>query len=264
MSQYDFIIDNLKFSYSSLSSFDTCQYMWFLTYIKHEERLSGWFAEYGSFCHHIMEEFFAGKLEAWDLGTYYAENYNKYIISSPPPFPASMPQSYYDTGLEFFENFEFNRENYEIISIEDSIFTKYKNINLIIKPDLILKNKKDGNIVLLDYKTYKLKDTKKDNEKLSGYTKQLLIYAYFIWLEQKLEINKIFLWFIRNSRFVEIEMNPVEIQASLDWIENTVEKIKSETAWKPNLDKSNEYFCSQLCSVRNDCGYRNGEGLEWT
>jgi CRISPR/Cas system-associated exonuclease Cas4 (RecB family) len=233
--------------------------MFFLTYINREERLSGWFSEYGSFCHHIMEEFFAGKLETWDLRQYYEDHYQEFVVTPPPPFPATMAQNYYDAGLDFFDNFEFDRENYEVISIEDSLFTKYKEINLIVKPDLVLRNKKTNNLVLLDYKTAKFKEGKAGQEKLDGYAKQLRIYSYFLWLERGLEINKIFLWFIRDNKFGEVEIDQFEVQKCLDWIEETVMRIKTEEEWKPNLDKKNEYFCYNLCSVRNACKYRNGE-----
>ncbi len=253
------IIDNIKFSYSSLSSFNLCKNMFSLTYLDYEERESGFFGEFGLFCHLLCEKFFKGELEVWDLAKYYEEHYSENVVTLPPPYPVGMGEKYFLSGLEFFENFKFNRENYEVISIEDSFDSEYNGIKLIIKPDLILRNKKNGNYVLLDYKTYKLKDNKNDDERMDGYKKQLYIYSYFTWLEKKIEINKIFLWFIRNDRLVEIEVNPLEIQKALDWIEETVARIKSEVEFEPNLSKKNEYFCFNICSCKNSCKYRNGE-----
>ncbi len=254
---YDFIIDNMKFSHSSLTAFHTCKYMFYLTYIMKEDREQGFFSDFGNLIHEIFQKYFSMELELWDLKKYYEDNYSRVVTTDPPPFPKSMGESYYNAGLDFFGNMSFKRENYEIISIEDSFESKFNDkITLIIKPDLVLRNKKNGNIILLDYKTYKLKHTKKDDEKLESYKRQMHLYSHFLWKEKSIEINKIFLWFVRNNEFLEIDMNPMEIQATLDWVENTIRDIKQENVWLANNIKDNAFFCSQICGLRSHCEYK--------
>jgi CRISPR/Cas system-associated exonuclease Cas4 (RecB family) len=206
----------------------------------------------------LIEKYFRNKLEIWDLAEYYKENYDKEITELPPPYPAGMGQSYYDDGLNFFENFKFNKSNYEILGIEDSLYPLYKGYRFIAKPDLVLQNKKNKNNILLDYKTSKLGANKKYNEKkIEGYRKQLELYAYFLWTEKNIEIDKIFLWFIRNNEFVELNVDRMKIVDTLDWATKTIEDIKMEENWEPNNSKENSYFCSNICSMRNFCEYKN-------
>jgi CRISPR/Cas system-associated exonuclease Cas4 (RecB family) len=233
--------------------------MWFLSYIQYEEREQGFFSDFGNIVHKTIELFFKGELEIWDLSQYYEDNYSKYVISNPPPYPPNMGEKYYAEGLEFFTNFQFNLEDYEVIFIEDKFKTTYNEIKLVIKPDLILKDKKTGKYILFDYKTHKLKGNKTDEEYLSGYKKQLYLYSYFLKIEKNIDIDKIILWFIRNNENIEIEVNPTEIRKALVWMEETVVKIKAETEFEPNLSKKNGYFCSFICSMKSLCRYRNEE-----
>ncbi len=257
MSEYDFIIDNMRFSYSNLNTFENCRYAWLLTYIQCEERNNNAFGQYGSFIHTILEKFFRNELEVWELLNYYKDNYNDYVTLYFPPYPKGMGEKYYEDGLLFFENFEFDKTNYEVVSIEEEINTKFYDTSFIVKPDIVLKNKKNGNLVLLDYKTKKLKDSKYDNVTIEVYRHQMEIYAYFLWQERNIEINKIFIWFVRNNKFHEIEVNPLKISETLSWMEETINAIKLEKEWSPNLLPKNKYFCQNLCSVSLFCKYKN-------
>lgn len=257
MGEYDFIIDNMRFSYSNLSTFGTCKYSWLLTYIQCEARGNNAFGQYGSFIHFILEKFFRNELEIWELAEYYEKNYNDYVLLNFPPYPKGMGEKYYEDGLTFFENFEFDKSNYEMISIEEEINTKFNGISFIVKPDIVLKNKKNGNVILLDYKTKKLKGGKYDNDTIESYRHQMEIYAYFIWQEKNIEINKIFIWFVRNNKFHELDVNPLKISETLSWIEQIIGEIKSEKEWTPNQLSSNKYFCQHLCSVSEFCKYQN-------
>jgi hypothetical protein len=259
MTNFDFIIDQMKFSYSNINSFHTCHYMWKLNYIDCLERKSSFFGNFGSYCHLILEKFFRDELEIWELAEYYKENYSKEITEFPPPYPANMGENYFQDGLKFFEDFEFDKSNYEILAIEDSFDTQYMGYNLVIKPDMVLKNRSNKNNILLDYKTSKLRGNEKyDKKKIDDYRKQLELYAYFLYFEKKIEINKLFLWFIRNDgRFVELNIDQSSIIDTLDWFKTTIENIKIETEWVANNTKENKFFCQQICSMRNFCKYNN-------
>lgn len=253
---YSFITDNLTYSYSNFSSFEICKMMWKLSYIDRKGRDGNFFSDFGSFIHKILEEYFGGNLEIEDMVEYYEKNYSASVITAPPPFPKGMAEKYYNSGLDFFAQFpsyKIRRENYEVLGIEDDFNTSFDDIPLIIKPDLVLKNKKTGKVTLLDYKT-----SKKDDKKLIGYKHQLHLYAYFLWQEKGIEVNNILVWFIRDKELYEIPNNPFEIQETLEWMKDVRNKISEELEWAPNLDKSNEYFCFNICSVKLDCPFRNG------
>jgi len=255
MGDYDFILKNMRFSYSNINSFSTCKYGWFLNYIEHLDRISNCFADFGLICHRTLELFFKGKLEIYELAEYYKNNYYNFVTEPFPPF-GNMANTYYQDGLDFFENFKFDKTKYDILQIEKEINTIYFGNKIIAKPDIVLKNKKNKNIILLDYKTSKLKGTKQDDKKLEEYRRQMEIYTHFIWQEDKIEINKIFLWFIRNKKIVELDVNPMKIIDSLNWLDEGIENIKKETEWLPNNTKENKFFCFNLCSMRNQCNYK--------
>ncbi len=256
MNNYDFITKNMRFSYSNINTFITCPYAWKLTYIDCLDRSINCFSNFGLLCHKILELFFKGKLEIWDLAEYYKNNYYNFVTEPFPPF-GNINELYYQDGLKFFEDFKFDKTKYNIIQIEKETNTRYFGNRFVIKPDIILQNKSNKNIILLDYKTSKLKGTKQDDKKLQDYKKQMEIYVHFLWQQDGIEINKIFLWFIRNNKFVELDVNPMKIVDSLDWLESGINNIKNETEWLPNNTKANKFFCEQLCGMRLNCEHKN-------
>ena len=232
--------------------------MYKLTYIECKERISGWFSDYGLFCHKILEKYFKGELETWDLAKYYEDNYGKEIVTAPPPYPPSMPESYYNAGLKFFTDFNFDKDLYDVLVIEEPIDAEYNGVKLVIKPDLVLREKSSGKCILIDFKTAKIKANKKDKEKqLEDYLNQFNLYSYFLWIGKGLEISEIRIWFLRDEIEKVIKLDMFSVQRSLDWFEETIKNIKIEDKWEPNLDKSNAYFCEQICSMRQICEHRN-------
>lgn len=256
---YDFILDNMKFSYSSANSFNGCPYGFFLTYIEVENRADNAFANFGSLVHETLEKYFKGELEAWDLAGYYTSHYGEAIKVAFPPFPVGMAQQYYDSGLEFFDNFEFDKNLYDIIYIEESIESEYNGIKLSVKPDLILKEKSSGKTILIDYKTARMKKGKEFQKQIDEYLHQFYLYSYFLWQVKNIEINEIHIWFIRDGvKHIEI-VDAMKVQETMEWFENTIKQIKVEEEWKPNLSKENKYFCGQICSNRFGCRYNQGQ-----
>jgi hypothetical protein len=254
MSEYDFILDNMKFSYSSVNTYNTCPYGFKLTYIDYEDRSQNWYADFGSFVHLVMEKYFGGELEPFELAKFFEDNFGT-ISSPPPPYPPGIADKYYARCLEFFENFEFDKSDYEIIGIEDALETTFQGIKLVVKPDLILHNKKTGENILLDYKTSDpFKNGKPDKKKIGDYWKQLYLYAYFIWNIKNIEINKMKLWFIRVGRTEEETFDPVKAQEIIDWFVGEIGKIKKEDVWKANNE--NKFFCQMLCSVSKFCPHK--------
>lgn len=55
MSEYEFILDNMTFSFSSLTLFEQCPYAWYLKYIECRDKASNCYADFGSYCHKILE-----------------------------------------------------------------------------------------------------------------------------------------------------------------------------------------------------------------
>jgi len=251
---YGIILDNMRYSYSSANCFNTCKYCFYLTYIEAKERSKNFFSDFGLLMHSAIEEHFKGNITSWDLPQYYKDNYDKMVLSSCPPYPAGMETNYYNDGLNFCNSFDFDVSKYKILLMEDEITCTYHNIQLIVKPDVVLQDNDTNSIGLVDFKTSKLKGNKKyDDKKIEEYKKQMYLYTYFIHLAKDIDIDNIKIWFLRNNEFRDIPVDNYEMLNTVDWFENTVYNIKNEEEWSKNTSKENNYFCEQLCSCRDYC-----------
>lgn len=254
MGSFDFILNQMNFSYSSLSAFHTCPGSFYLSYIQCEDRINNFFSDFGNLVHEVLELFFKGELEIEDMAEYYESHFVDAIKNDAPPYPKGMRESYYESGLAFFKKFLFNKELYDIIFIEDYINAVHRGQKIVVKPDLILREKETGHYFLIDYKTAKIKQSKKDKEKqLEEYKKQFLLYSYFLWIERQIEIKSMKIWFIRDNVEIVIPVDPMEAQQTIEWAEETIKAIKSETVWQYNNTKENKYFCENICGLRNVC-----------
>lgn len=251
---YDFILKNRRWSFSSVSSFQTCRLGFKMSYIDNKEKEQNIFGEFGLLVHKVLEQFFLGELEVWDLLQYYLDNFDKYVKAIPPAFPKNMIDIYYQAGIKYFENFSFDKSLYEIIAIEETIDSEYNGLSLVTKPDLILKELSTGEYHLIDFKTARLKKSKKDKEKqLVNYMNQFNLYCYFFEQEKGIHIDKIIIWFIRDEIEIVKDVVPSNVQNTLNWFENSINKAMEEEKW---IAKDNGYFCKEICSFRSQCTAR--------
>lgn len=262
MSEIDFILDEIRFSYSSLSSFRTCPYSFKLTYIDKAERVGNFYGEFGSLTHKIFEKYFSGELEAYELSSYFEENFDTSIVSGPPSYPAGIVEKYKAAGMLFFDNFSFKKDDYEVISIEEELKGEVRGIKFIGKPDLILREKKTNNIYLFDYKSSapfwidkRTGKEREDTQKLAGYYTQMYLYVHMLRLVKGIDVSKITLWFTRPHRQVTVECNKQNEEDALNWLEETVNLIKSSDDFPYN--NGSKYFCDNICGVRLSCEYRD-------
>lgn len=263
MSSYDFIIDGLRHSFSSISTFETCPYSFKLNYI---DRIDGkeenFFSQFGNVVHDCMFQFFRNGMEAFELSAYFAEQFDARITACPPPFPAGMAERYRQEGLDFFNNFAFDLDNFEVILTEDKIdFELADTIAFVAKPDLVLLDKVRSNFLLVDYKTsapfkinkYTQKETV-DKKKIDSYQKQLYLYAYALRNYRFTPIDNMLLWFPRQDRKLMVKWKETEENDALAWAQRHLADIKAEEEFPAN--NKDTYFCNNLCNVRSACEYR--------
>lgn len=262
MSSFDFIIDNIRFSYSSLTTYETCNYSFKLTYIDKCDRIDNFYGQYGTLIHDTMYQYFAGNLDFFELTDYFLKSYNSVMLAPPPSYPAGMEEKYKESAVDFFNKFSFDRDSYDVILNEEKIeFDVDDNVQFVAKPDLVLFNKVSGQFILYDYKTsapFRMdKRTGKetvDEPKIDGYFKQMYIYTYALRNYKFTPVDRITLWFTRNEREVSRKWNENDEEKAIRWLEKLVHKIKKDEKFLYN--NSNAYFCNQLCSVRESCEFR--------
>lgn len=261
MSSLDFIIGDIRFSYSSVSSFDNCQYGWKLSYIDKKPRIDNFFSGFGLLMHDCFERFFNKELGVWDLSEHYRTNYKKFVVKDPPPFPVGMADRYKAQGQKFFDEFDFNIDDYDILVVEDKIDFDFRGSMFVAKPDLVVLDKKTGKYVLFDYKTSTPMKVSPatgkelwEKKKMDAYYKQMYVYVYALRNYRYIPIEEISIWFPRLNKTVTIPWDLEKEKETMDWLEQTIARIKDEELF-PYNNKA-KYFCENLCGVRQSCKYR--------
>ena len=265
MSTYDFIVDNITYSYSSTSNFSNCPYGFKLAYIDRVDRVNNFYGQFGLLVHECFEEFFLGRLSQEELLGFYKDNFYKRITEELPAYQRGLIGKYYAQGYSFFENFTFPLERYDVLNVEDTIdLTLPSGMLFTARPDLVLKEKDSGKNILVDYKTstpFKVnKSTGKeieDKAKMDGYWKQMFIYAHALRTIRDMPIDRITIWFPRlKGKTVTQDWSMERELEVLEWLDNTILEIRNAEEFPPNT--SSKYFCEVLCGVRESCNYWRG------
>ena len=258
MKNLDFIIRNMRWSYSRINSYHQCPYAWYLTYVKGVASLPNFYSDFGSFGHLLLEKYLKKELSIFELAGYYEDNYEDNIVSVPPPFPRNMAEKYYLEGLAYFEGFEgFDKE---VVGVEDKIgFTTKNGYEFTGYLDLLLKDD-DGEYIVVDHKCsspLRKKTTKKngvefvlDNNKIKGYKKQMYVYAIDIKQRYGKFPKQMWINFFKANLIHKIDFVEEEYLDVVKWIDDSIDMILKETEWKANRS---DYFCKYLCGSRKSC-----------
>lgn len=271
--QINFLLDTMTWSFSRLSSFDTCPFEWYLHYIKQWDTIDSAQAQYGGFQHKIHEMYFKNELSLFDLAGYYEENYNDVVTARFPNNKfVDLADSYYQTGLEYWENFGWDLSDYNILGVEKELKFQYGGYTFTGFIDLLLQDKKDNKLIILDHKSSKLKFkkngdiSKTDAEHYESFKKQLYLYSHPLLEKYGADSIKALEWnLFRSNKHHRIEWKRDEYEATMKWVLDTIEHIKSEREWGMNKElteaqlnhKFPPFFCMNLCSVRNRCPFKN-------
>ena len=87
------------------------------------------------------------------------------------------------------------------------------------------------------------------------YTRQLYLYAYWVHEKYGKYPAKLIFNLFKSQVMIEIPFNMVAYKETIKWVLDTIEAIKIETEFKPNVDV---FFCANLCNIRETCIHRTG------
>lgn len=253
--ELDFILDTMTWSYSRLSSFYQCKYAWYLTYIDCVKGENGFFGEYGSFIHKILEKYSKGELSLFELNDYYEQHFTEEVTHDAPPNKyVDIKQSYYDKGLDYLNNIDLDFSKYEVLGVEKKVEFEIAGKPFVGYIDLLLKEKENGRIVIVDHKSASLKIlkngniSKSDQEHFLGFQRQLYLYSKAVRKEYG-EVSKLMWNMFRDKKWIEIPWVEEEYNEAIQWAEDTIKLIENETEWCANPDF---YFCNYICDHRNN------------
>jgi CRISPR/Cas system-associated exonuclease Cas4 (RecB family) len=250
---YDFIVENMIFSFSRLSSFYNCAYCWKLSYLDCIQGEQNFFSEYGTLLHGVIEKFCKNEAEIYELPSIYEEEYSKVVKHKAPPNKfVDLNESYYNQGLKYLEEFEGFGE-YEIVATEKEIYFEINNIKIKGYIDLLVKDK-EGNLHIIDHKSSDVKS--KNSDKAKEYWKQLYLYSIPIFEEYGVYPKQLHINAFRKQQWFTIDFDEKQVEEVKKWVVDTVDKIKKETKFAP---LSSGYFCNFLCGYRDFCEYKPRE-----
>lgn len=257
------ILDNMRFSFSSVNAYYTCPKMFYLTYILKKDKINNAFAEWGSFCHSILERYYKGELELFELSEEYEAHYKDSVkIRFPDNKYVDMNVSYRDAGKKYFDNFEDDFSDYKIVGVEQQLETKIGRYKFIGYIDLILKDK-DENFYIVDHKS---KSKFSNKSELRHYLFQLYIYSKYIYETYGVYPKQLIFNMFRAGEIVREDFDEKEYIKALNWAESTIDQMYEDdkfsdkilidyTAKRKSIEEYTypDFFCCELCSPRKSC-----------
>lgn len=247
---YSFIIDNFVWSFSRLNSYHTCPYQFYLQYINSTEGEGNFFSEFGSHAHNILEKYAKNEVEIYELPHLFENQYNETITHSAPPNKfCNLNNTYFNSGKEYFENFEGFGDK-KIFAVEKNFEFKIDDISLTGFVDLILEDK-NGDLHIVDHKSSDPKSAK--SKKAQEYWKQMSLYSIGMKEEYGVYPKQLHINAFRKQQWFTKDFDTKAVEGVKTWVKDTVEQISKEDKWLP---KSDGFFCNFLCNFRNICGYK--------
>lgn len=285
MGPNDFILDGLRWSFSSANTYDTCPQAFRLGYLDALPRVDNAFSDWGTFMHSLMERYFKGELEFFELSQAYLDGYDEAVKCEFPPNKfCDLSQRYYAAGKEYLDSFDGTAfEDCEVVGVEQRVRLTIGGRPFIGVIDLILKHGDD--FIIVDHKS---KSAFKSKREQAEYARQLYLYALYIHEKYEKWPVKLVFHMVRNhGELVEIPFCLADCEAAQKWFIDTIDKIYADATFEstPNrirremkelreaqeagkigfteytkqkkkleaaLNKE-QFYCWQLCGSRENC-----------
>lgn len=251
--------DDHKYSYSQLSSFDECPYSFYLQRIEGlEEQASNGFAERGSLVHDLLDQWGKGILKKKDMIAEYERRYPEEVVTAFPRMLAAKgyAEKAYNQGIEFLENFD-EFKGYDVLSTEEKFTLDFPLSDGTTRPfvgivDMMLRDKKSGELIICDHKSKSLSAFKKAENEMY---RQQLMYSAFVKEKYGAWPDRM-MFHLFNADGLKMERYFTEDQyyETLAWAGEVIKKIEDYTVldWLMCKEKS-DFYCWFLCSARNAC-----------
>lgn len=264
MNPYQEQISNMTFSFSRLNSYHTCPYGWKLQYLDHVPQVGSGFAEWGSLCHSIFEDYEKGNLMEFELLDAYEERYPQYMQNEfPPSRGIPLADKYYERGRELFAAFPGFPEHWEILEVEANVRFEYEGYKFTGYIDLLVRDKTDGKLIVIDHKS---KGGFKSAEEQAHYAIQMYLYAHWVYLTYGEYPKELIFDMFRVEKMVHIPFVKADMDAALQWFVDTVHAIENdEDFWDKialEYEKNNrpltefnqsDFWCNFLCGSKQKC-----------
>lgn len=254
----------MVWSFSRLNSYYHCPYEWKRKYLFGQYGETSAMAQFGGYLHEILEKYFKGELDLFELPLHYEDNYQDNVtLPFPPNNYVDLAWKYFEQGQEYLENLDWDLSGYELLGVEKEVRFEYQGYQFVGYIDLLLRDKTDGKLVILDHKSAALKIlksgkiSKTDQEHFEEFKRQLYLYSHAVIEEYGEGSVKALKWnLFRLGTFYEIPWKKSEYDDALKWAVDTIHRIEMDTEWEANAN--GDFYCKNLCSQRNECPFIGG------
>ncbi len=261
---YQAELDKMVWSFSRVNSYKSCPYGWKLHYLDHKSQEGSGFADWGSLCHSVFEDYANGTLEEYELLGAYDERYPQYMKNDYPPCRGlPLADRYYERGREIFSSFAGFPSNWEIIGSEIRVEVCIRGRKFLGYIDLLVRDQNDGKLIVVDHKS---KGKFNSQEEQDEYAIQLYLYAYWVWTNYHEYPKELIFNMFRAGDAVHIAFQEEQMNKALDWFEDTINQIYSDVDFWDKIAlkyeetgelladfKKDDFFCNYLCGSRTHC-----------
>jgi len=269
VSEYTEKLKNRVWSWSSATQAHECPYGFYLQRLAEPriEQDENVFAQYGSQMHEWLEMVFKGIMQPEELLELYLTDYDsKITLKWPFNRYVDLEKSYYEDGLAFARHFKGLSPNYEVIGVELEMKAEIEGFKVIGYIDLLVKNKKTGEYIVVDHKSKKKFASKAEEKK---YRKQLEFYGYLV--HEKMGVWPAYtdLDLFRGQKHYIEPCTAEDCIAAKDYFIESVKTACETEEWldkhsikaRENFKSANDakkagkadFFCAEICSVRSHC-----------
>lgn len=266
-SPYQEALDKTVWSYSRIHAYTTCPAMFRYVYLEKKPKVENAFSEFGSFCHHLLEEYENGNMAEYELCDAYQEQYDDNVkCDFPTTRWGSMAEKYYEKGLAYFSTFEGFPSNWELLGAEIDAEFDVGPYHIIGFIDLLVRDKNDGRLIVVDHKS---KAKFKSQEERDEYAIQPYLYAKWVYDNYREYPKELVFNMFREQEMVVIPFDESAYKLAQKWVEETIQNIyqdvdfwdkitlSCEAEGKDIPTKNYDFFCNNLCSCRTSCHMMN-------
>lgn len=253
------LTDNFRYSFSKLAAFKQCPMSFYLQYVENpgnDEELPGYFSQYGTLMHSILESYYKDETPAFLLADEWRDRYDTEVTVTPPPFPANFGEKNYNAAIEYLENFEGLPDGYEVLSVEKKFVIDIGGYQVSGIADLVIGSPQDNEVIIIDHKTKSAASMKKEYQL---YRKQLYLYA--MWFKEldgswptRLRFNM-----VKDGTYIDEEFDESMVEETKKWFIDTIHEIETCDAledWTTCItdgERKEPYFCRWICGVNPSC-----------
>lgn len=261
---YEEILDKIVWSFSAVNSYCNCPKGFKLARIDHVPQVQNAFSDFGSFMHSLLEMYFKGEVEFFELSSIYQEKYDENVTHKfPKNSYVDLSEKYYEDGKKYFDFFEGISDQYEVLSVEVKAELVIKGRPFIGFIDLILRDKEDGKIVIWDHKS---KSGFKSKAELRDYLHQIYLYALYVKEHYGEYPKELTFNMFRKNELITTAFDPEACNQAIDWFVETIDRIYNDILFDDKISisyfekfkdigsfKKDDFFCNELCGVREHC-----------